>query len=258
MPLPWRQSAVTDVLDEGCSNKGAKAARPIKFGIFWSDNIVTPHPPIKRGLQIVVEAVRRAGHKVVPWEPPEHSTAKRIHSTFLKADGRHDIHRQLNLSGEPLIPQTAAKFQLADPMRVDEYHQLTLEGIAFERAYSDYWNSTGSADEQPVDAVIMPVAPHAAVLPEKFFHSAYTVVVNILDYSAVVIPVTKASATLDVMDRTYVPVNETDEKNWNTYDPEVFDGAPVGVQIVGRKLEEEKIWAIGKLVVQALSTGESK
>jgi Asp-tRNA(Asn)/Glu-tRNA(Gln) amidotransferase A subunit family amidase len=31
-------------------------------------------------------------------------------------------------------------------------------------------------------------------------------------------------------------------------DPEVYDGAPVGIQIVGRKFEEEKIWAIGKIV----------
>jgi amidase len=32
----------------------------------------------------------------------------------------------------------------------------------------------------------------------------------------------------------------------------VYDGAPVGVQIVGRKYEEEKVWAIAKLVEEAL------
>ena len=31
-------------------------------------------------------------------------------------------------------------------------------------------------------------------------------------------------------------------------DPEIYDGAPVGVQIVARKFEEEKILAIGKIV----------
>ena len=37
-----------------------------------------------------------------------------------------------------------------------------------------------------------------------------------------------------------------------TDDPEIYDGAPVGLQIVGRKFEEEKIWAIGKIVHEIL------
>ena len=131
----------------------------------------------------------------------------------------------------------------------------------------------------------MPAAPHAGVLPGKFFHAsasklsclfqqnthvraAYTAAMNLLDYSVVVVPVTKANATIDKAEPNYVPLNETDQKNWNTCiittpfdlslltcnldDPDIFDGAPVGVQIVARKFEEEKIWAIGKLIYQLL------
>ena len=36
--------------------------------------------------------------------------------------------------------------------------------------------------------------------------------------------------------------------NFGEDDKEVYDGAPVGLQIVGRKYEEEKIWAVGKIV----------
>lgn len=35
-------------------------------------------------------------------------------------------------------------------------------------------------------------------------------------------------------------------------DPEIYHGGPVGVQLVARKFEEEKIWAIAKIVVAAL------
>ncbi len=35
-------------------------------------------------------------------------------------------------------------------------------------------------------------------------------------------------------------------------DPEIYYGGPVGVQLVARKFEEEKIWAIAKIVVAAL------
>ena len=36
-------------------------------------------------------------------------------------------------------------------------------------------------------------------------------------------------------------------------DPEIYDGAPVGVQIVARKFEEEKVLAIAKVVYSALN-----
>lgn len=38
----------------------------------------------------------------------------------------------------------------------------------------------------------------------------------------------------------------------STDDANVYDGAPVGVQIVGRKYDEEKVWAIGKILSNVL------
>jgi amidase len=66
----------------------------------------------------------------------------------LKADGGHDIHRQLDLSGEPLIPQLQKSFELRDPISLLEYHALTIEGRDYEAAYSDYWNATAKDDGQ--------------------------------------------------------------------------------------------------------------
>lgn len=40
-------------------------------------------------------------------------------------------------------------------------------------------------------------------------------------------------------------------------DPEIYDGAPIGVQIVARKYEEEKIFAIAKIVTAALKASAS-
>ena len=37
-------------------------------------------------------------------------------------------------------------------------------------------------------------------------------------------------------------------------DPEIYDGAPVGLQIVARKWEEEKVWAVAKIVDAVLKT----
>jgi len=252
--IPWRQELVDEVFQRVSTEDGhvLENRLPLKLGIYWTNGVVEPQPPIRRGLQMVVDAVKKAGHKVVEWNPPCQSTAKRVHLAFLLADGAHDVHTQLSLSGEPLIPDLESSFQLRDPINLLEYQHLTLEGRDYSAEYSDYWNSTAGDDGQIVDAVIMPVAPHAAVIPGKYYHTAYTEAINLVSYSASVIPVTTASKHLDPYDDTYEPRNKIDQLNWTAYDPEIYDGAPVGVQLVARKYEEEKIWAIAKVVDAAL------
>ncbi|KAL0471511.1 amidase signature domain-containing protein [Neurospora intermedia] len=259
VPIPYRQDVFDDVLSRADSSGRAKADhRPLKLGILWNDGIVEPHPPIRRGMAMVAEAVKKAGHKLVNWNPPSHATALKIHHSFLLADGARDVHDHLLLSGEPLIADLQAYFNLRDPIPLLEYQALTVQGLVCEQAYSDYWNSmSGGDDGQEVDAVIMPVAPHAAVIPGKYNHLAYTEVVNLLNYSAAVIPVTKADRGVDGVDETYRPVNEVDRANWEAYDPEIYHGAPVGVQIVARKFEEEKVLGIAKVVHAALKNAQS-
>lgn len=41
-------------------------------------------------------------------------------------------------------------------------------------------------------------------------------------------------------------------------DPEIYDGAHVGVQLVGRRLEEEKMIALAKYVGEALKAMEAE
>lgn len=43
---------------------------------------------------------------------------------------------------------------------------------------------------------------------------AYTECINLLNYSACVIPVSTANKDIDVFDKGYRPLNETDRKNW--------------------------------------------
>ncbi|KAL8786464.1 MAG: hypothetical protein Q9213_002780 [Squamulea squamosa] len=252
--MPWNRKLEHSTLARAHSDGSAMKSMPFKFGMFWNDGCISPHPPVARGLRYVYSVLKGLGHKIIDWEPPSHATAQKIHLSFLGADGAHDIHRQLDLSGEPLIPPLREGLKLRDPLPLLEYQDMTLQGKKFCEAYTDYWNSSHSDDGQVVDAVIMPVAPHAAVIPGKFYHEAYTESINLLEYSVVVIPVTKADKSIDKYDHTYQPLNEADRKNWEAYDPEAYDGAPVGLQIVARKWEEEKVWAIAKIIDLALRT----
>ncbi|KAI4241118.1 MAG: hypothetical protein L6R40_004757 [Gallowayella cf. fulva] len=261
--MPWNDDIEGWTLAKANPSWSADKSWALKFGMFWTDGVVTPHPPVRRALRLVHDVLKQTGQKVrdsifhARAEHPAcvvigifiaHLATQRIHGAFLAADGSHDVHRQLDLSGEPLVPQLRNVFQLRDPLPLLEYQDLTLEGKAYNEAYSDYWNSTDNEDGRMVDAFVMPVAPHAAVISGKYYHNAYTESINLLDYSAVVIPVTTADKSLDKFDHDYEPLNEKDRKNWEAYDPETYDGAPVGLQIVARKWEEEKVWAIAKIV----------
>jgi amidase len=91
-------------------------------------------------------------------------------------------------------------------------------------------------------------------MPGRYLYTGYTEVVNLLDYSAAVIPVTVADKQVDLIDTHYVPMNELDEQNWKWYDPDAYDGAPVGIQIVCKRYEEEKVWAIAQIVDKVLKS----
>ena len=148
----------------------------------------------------------------------------------------------------PLIPPLRDIFKVEPPFDAIKIQDLSIEGRDTCAAYADYWNSMAADDGQDVDAFIMPVAPHAAVMPGRYLYTGYTEVVNLLDYSAAVVPVTRADKSVDVFDETYKPLNDLDAKNWKWYDATAYDGAPVGLQIVARKYEEEKVWAMAKIV----------
>ncbi|KAI9642404.1 hypothetical protein NHQ30_009208 [Ciborinia camelliae] len=239
VPIPWRKEA------------RISARKKLKFGIFWWDRMIQPHPPVKRALEMVVTSLLLAGHEVVDWCPPSHSIPERLHPAIMNADGSHHIQKQLALSGEPLIDDLQGFYTLKAPMSLLEYQDRALQVRDYRHEYSDYWNSTGDMDGNMVDAVLMPAAPHSAVIPGKWVHLAYTEVLNLLDYTALVIPVTHADRDID-HHHAYVPVSEKDLRNWVAYDKEIYHGAPVGIQIVGRVCEEEKIIGVAAVVEEVL------
>ncbi|TRX93444.1 hypothetical protein FHL15_005719 [Xylaria flabelliformis] len=247
VPIPFREEVLSEYAlrakNDGTAND---AALPLKLGVLWTDG-VQPHPPITRGLHIVVNAMRSAGHKIVQWNPPNQREGRKIHWAFLKADGAHDVQNQLALSGEPLIPDLKEAFKLRDPISLPEYQDLTVQGLQYEAEYSDYWNSTAEQDGKFGPSTH---PPHS--------QGPYSEFLNILNYTAVVIPVTKADKHVDTVDKSYQPSSELDRQNWEAYDPEIYDGGPVGLQIVGRKFEEEKILSIAKIVVSAMETTKAK
>lgn len=65
VPIPWRGEVVDEFLARGEKGKGEEGGKKgLKFGVLWKDDTVALHPPVARGLRIVVDAIQKAGHKV--------------------------------------------------------------------------------------------------------------------------------------------------------------------------------------------------
>ncbi|BCS27404.1 uncharacterized protein APUU_60452A [Aspergillus puulaauensis] len=129
----------------------------------------------------------------------------------------------------------------------------------YRKRYLDYWESSAErTGDRPVEALLSPVTPYAGVLPGKFYPSTYTSSVNVLDYASVVIPVTLADKKLDIVSLNFSGLNEEDRMNMNYYDPEKYHGAPAAVQLIGRRLDEERLLSLAQIVVEALNDYRSE
>ncbi|KAH8787482.1 amidase signature domain-containing protein [Hyaloscypha sp. PMI_1271] len=87
---------------------------------------------------------------------------------------------------------------------------------------------------------------------DKFKYYGYTSAINLLDFTSVVVPVTFADKSIDKKQENYKPLNDMDKIIQEEYDPGAYHGAPVAVQIVGRRLTEERIMAIAEEIGRLL------
>ncbi|KAI9743014.1 MAG: Acetamidase [Claussenomyces sp. TS43310] len=251
--LPWRDEQEQAVLDAVRSGDGGRLA----FGVFRHDGMVQPHPPVRRAIEIVVKTLEKLGHKTIEWKPPSHGRGVDIATETWKYDGGKDIHGAFDLSGEPMGTALASAF---GDKPFEEYTgsriaQVNVAKRQYQKEYLDYWNRTAelTGTGRPVDAFIAPLAPFAAARPGMYDYYGYSLVANALDYTASVFPVTTVDKSIDVADATsYTPLNEMDAKVSKSYDPDIYDGAHVALQLIGRRLQEEKILALTEMIGDAL------
>ncbi|KAF7594201.1 Acetamidase [Aspergillus hancockii] len=249
LELPWR----TDVEQETRTliEQSSKGYPSLAFAVMHHDGIVKPHPPIARALEIVEQTLKQLGHKVIEWKHPAHQIAADIGGRIYDMDGGADIEYQLALSGETKASQVIVGGGLPQKSAL-EIAALNVEKRQYQKLYMDYWNSTAdiTGTGRPVDGVICPCAPFAAVIPQKYGYIGYTPFVNVLDYTSVVFPVTHADKTIDVPRPRTEFLSEVDKVIHEQYDSEAYDGAPAGLQLVGRRLQEEKMLTLAEYIGQ--------
>ncbi|KAL9102226.1 MAG: hypothetical protein Q9163_002608 [Psora crenata] len=234
VPIPWRYDH--SHLPDG----------DLKVAVMWHDGVVQPHPPVTRALhQVTAQLKKMTGVRVVDWKPHKHDEAWEIISTLYYPDGAKSLIEDVEASGEPWRPLST--FMLKENphvkvLSIKEIWHWTGRREYYRSEYAKLWNETVSDDGRMVDVILCPVGPGAAPMLNHAKYWGYTSQWNLLDYPALVFPVTKADPEVDVKVKAFQPISQPDDDNYRTYqDPEVYRGAPVSLQLVGRRYEDEKV-----------------
>ncbi|KAL2018408.1 hypothetical protein VTK56DRAFT_886 [Thermocarpiscus australiensis] len=275
-PLPWRAEVEGEYADPG--------RRRLRVGVLRTDGVVDPSPACKRALEMAEEALRRQGCEIVEVGgagAPDMYEGLRLASQLLNGDGCQ-TYESFRRFGEWLDPGAAQMRRLAAlwapfryayylwvkyvrrdhiwaglvrhwrPKSVFEQLKLVSQREAYRAKWFEWWNAQG------LDVILAPpnatpALPHGG-MKDAVSSCGYTFLFNLLDYTAGVLPVTHVDKALDKLPASFSlkKLNGVARGAYKHYDAVRMHGLPVGVQVVGRRLEEEKVLAVMKRLEDAL------
>ncbi|KAH8830102.1 amidase signature enzyme [Flagelloscypha sp. PMI_526] len=257
-----------------------KLGKVLKFGILSDDGVVAPSPACRRALDIVVNALKANDHNITTISPPSPADGLVLGSQLLLVDAAKAATTPLSWgeSNDPGIAQLgrflsfpsfvrriytwyiryirrdviyARLLEGAGEKTVPEFWNLFVKREAYRAEWFDWWNAQKD-DAGDLDFVLtvpnaLPAMPHGGG-KQGWMGCGYTFLWNVLDYTAGVIPVTHVSSDLDILKQPFQPRNAIERGMYSMYDAREMNKLPVGVQIIGRRLEEEKVMAGMKLI----------
>ncbi|KAK6860339.1 acetamidase [Apiospora arundinis] len=217
----------------------------------WDDGMALPTPPVTRALHQAVAALQAAGHTIVEWSSQDQPQGLDLLNRMFVADGGLAIREEIARTNEPWFLPEMQAYEAASRSELGtrDLWRLHAERQAYQKRYLDRWNAAG------IDALLCPTTPYSSVENGKFRHVGYTGVYNVLDQSCISFPTgIKVDAALDkALDMsTYQPMSEVDKMIQSEYHAEAVHGMPINLQLIGRRLEEEKVIAMVKVVLDAL------
>ncbi|KAH9862791.1 hypothetical protein J1614_010884 [Plenodomus biglobosus] len=277
-PLAWRPE-----ITAAYTNSDKK----LRIGVMRTDHVVDPSPACARALDETVAALKAQGHTVVDVEPPSPYEALQLASHLLLSDGGATFlsHFRTGESNDPGAAQMVRYMRLPrfikyahylwvkyvqrdalwaglirnwSPKSAYEYWQLAGKREAYKARFYTWWDEQGGMDVLLTVPNATPAVPHGG-MKDAVSSCGYTFMFNLLDYTAGIIPTTHVDPTKDSLPPTFSlkSLNAIARGAYKHYDARAMAGLPVAVQIVGRRLEEEKVLAVMQRVEEAL-VGEGR
>ncbi|KAJ6013358.1 acetamidase [Penicillium herquei] len=222
----------------------------LKLAVMWNDGLVAPTPPVQRALEGTVKTLKEAGHEIIDWKVSAEDMqdmADMSFSIFL-ADSGNWLKKVLEPTGEPVPPGMLWPIT-GSPKTLIELQEFHVWRDNVRMKWLQKWNSF-----EGLDGVLIPTSPYGIPEHGKFKYANYTMLWNSIDYPASSFPSGYyVDKDLDKPYTDYTPLGNFDKTVHEEYNPAVCHGAPVSLQIVGRRLEEEKVLMMTKVVHEALS-----
>ena len=254
--------------------------------------VVPPTPAIARAITTTVAALAAAGHTVCEIKAfpisADPFTGLSLASQLINSDGCVTFNSHLH-SFEPSDPGANMLTRITKlPFILRYLYSLYLRYIKGDRKWdvliynfglksvADQWKLVAQRElfreawhqwwdeaDQRYDFILCPVNASPA-LPHRAMHDAvsscgYTFLWNLLDYTAGVLPVGHVDAVKDMLDAPYKTVlrrmgcdNAIARGAWMHYNSRKMAGLPTAVQVVGRRLQEEKVLGYMEVVEYAL------
>jgi amidase len=209
--LPWNQTAYEEAL--------ARNGQKLCFGVIPHDGVVTPHPPIQRGLTEVREALLKAGHEVL--EVDFFDDGEQMWEMAMKiftCDGGKDLRQIVAKYQEPLLKETLVP-DPKDQLSLEQYFYYGRRIHDLRQRYLDKWRDTSvlTPTGRPVDAFIMPSGGHVAPPHGTMEYFLYEAISNILDWTCATIPVGYVDPALDCAKDCATlehSLSKWDDRNW--------------------------------------------
>ncbi|CDK29313.1 unnamed protein product [Kuraishia capsulata CBS 1993] len=224
----------------------------LKIGVVFDDGIVRPHANIKRALETVVGKLKEQGVEIVSFKPPRHEEAMRAIMKVYSGDGNECQKDALAISGEPINPLTTWTLSFGDGdegMPVRDLYRTSVTKGEVRQEYLDMMNN------ESIDFILSPTYVGCAPVPDTLHYWGYTCIYNLLDMPNVVFPTGLYSdSTLDKPEN-FKPRNEYEEYEHKLFeDPAIFDGAPLNLQLTGKRFSDEKLVKAVKVISEIIKT----
>ncbi|KAL1303077.1 hypothetical protein AAFC00_006521 [Neodothiora populina] len=234
--IPWRSTTVNDI------------PKKLTIGVIRHDGIVAPHPPIARAMEETIDALRAAGHDIVDWDPKYHLPLLEWIGKAYFLDGAQE-YRDMTGPSDPAVPIIKWLVDEAgERCTLEDSWQCNRDRDYLRTCYAEQWRSMG------IDAILCPANASAASAHGESRYWGYTSVFNVLDLPGVVFPVTCVKET-DTRAST-LPIMSPKDQEYRDYykeGPAKYRDAPICLQLVGRRLQEEKLLAMAESVQLALT-----
>ncbi|EKG17739.1 Amidase [Macrophomina phaseolina MS6] len=236
---PW-------LLDDGVLNVPWRALPPpttststrsLRLGLITEDPTTPLHPPVLRALRTASAALTTAGHTLIPLDTvapslPSLTTIAALAWKFFALDPQKTALRFVTAGCEPLIRSLSTiRIPANDGWEpsLDALFDLVVARKQIVKAFHDVVVREG------LDAVVM--APHCAtaVPHDTYGMAGHTVLANVLDWPAAVVPFGVAEESADA---AFV-------REGVRYKPEYraaeVEGMPCAIQVLGRPMRDEEL-----------------